>query len=340
VSLSPAFARPLTSVAVTLTGLLLITFVIGRVIPVDPVLAVVGDHAPPAVYEATRQKMGLDQPLWKQFTLYIAEIAHGNLGTSFVTGRPVLEDLERVFPATVELATIAVLFGVLAGVPIGVVAASHHGRWQDHLLRVVGIVGYSVPVFWLGLIALLVFYAKLGWSAGPGRLGIAYDGMIEPITGVILIDSLLRGELAIFRDALAHVLLPAVVLGYFSMAYISRMTRSFMLDQLQQEYITTARVKGMSERRVVWTHAFGNIRVQLITVIALTYASLLEGAVLTETVFAWPGIGQYITSSLLSVDMNAVLGGTVVVGLVFIMLNLVADTIYGLVDVRARRLQA
>jgi len=306
-------------------------------LPIDPVLAVVGDHATPEVYELAKHRLGLDQPVWQRFELYIAAIARGDLGVSIITGKPVLEDIARVFPATVELATLAVFLGVVVGVPMGVVAASKHGHWPDHVLRVVGIVGYSAPVFWLGLVALVVFYSKLGWSAGPGRLGIMYEGTIEPITGIILIDSLLRGEPAVFRDALAHVLLPAAVLGYYSMAYISRMTRSFMLDQLKQEYITTARVKGMSETRVIWRHAFGNIAVPLVTVIALTYAGLLEGAVLTETVFAWPGIGQYITSSLFSADMNAVLGGTVVVGLVFVCLNLFADAVHGWIDVRARR---
>jgi peptide/nickel transport system permease protein len=326
-----------SSLLITIGGLLVITFVIGRVLPIDPVLAVVGDHATPEVYEIAKHRLGLDQPVWHRFELYIAAIARGDLGVSIITGKPVLEDIARVFPATVELATIAVFLGVVLGVPMGVIAASRHGRWPDHVLRVVGIVGYSAPVFWLGLVALVVFYSKLGWSAGPGRLGILYEGTIEPITGVILIDSLLRGEPAVFRDALAHVLLPAAVLGYYSMAYISRMTRSFMLDQLKQEYITTARVKGMSEARVIWRHAFGNIAVPLVTVIALTYAGLLEGAVLTETVFAWPGIGQYITSSLFSADMNAVLGGTVVVGLVFVCLNLLADAVHGWIDVRARR---
>jgi len=329
--------RHLASVLFTVGGLLFITFLIGRVIPVDPVLAVVGDHASADVYELAKHRMGLDRPLWVQFGVYLSQVAHGDLGVSFVTGTPIAQDILHVFPATFELATLAVIVGVLLGVPTGVTAAANHGRWPDHVLRVFAIVGYSVPVFWLGLVALLIFYAKLGWSAGPGRLSVIYEGAIEPVTGIILIDSLLRREPQVFWDALAHVLLPAAVLGYFSMAYISRMTRSFMLDELKQEYITTARVKGMRELRVVWRHAFGNITVPLITVIAITYARLLEGAVLTETIFAWPGIGQYITSSLLSVDMNAVLGGTIVVGLAFVGLNLLADIAYHWVDVRARR---
>jgi peptide/nickel transport system permease protein len=183
---------------------------------------------------------------------------------------------------------------------------------------------------------LLLFYAKLGWVGGPGRISVAYDDFVRPITGVILLDAAVQGEWEAFRDALSHLILPAAILGYFSLAYVSRMTRSFMLEQLRQEYVTTARVKGMSERRVIWRHALGNAAVPLITVVALSYANLLEGSVLTETVFAWPGLGQYITNALLNADMNAVLGGTVVVGAVFIGLNLLSDILYRIVDPRAR----
>jgi peptide/nickel transport system permease protein len=184
---------------------------------------------------------------------------------------------------------------------------------------------------------LLVFYGILGWVGGPGRLGIFYQDVIPTVTGVILIDSLIAGDMDVFRDAITHIILPATILGYYSMAYISRMTRSFMMEQMGEEYITTARVKGLPERTVVWRHAFGNIKVQLITVIALSYANLLEGAVLTETIFAWPGIGQYITTALLSADMNAVLGGTVVVGLIFVLLNIFSDLLYRFFDPRATK---
>jgi peptide/nickel transport system permease protein len=241
-----------------------------------------------------------------------------------------------VFPATLELATVASLIGVLLGVPMGVLAATHRGRWLDQVIRVAGLLGYSVPVFWLGLMGLLVFYARLGWVAGPGRLDVAFDDLVTPVTGVIMLDAALAGEWAVLASAASHVILPAAILGYFSLAYISRMTRSFMLAELRQEYVVTARVKGMSERRVVWRHALGNVLVPLITVVVLSYANLLEGSVLTETVFAWPGLGQYITRSLLSADMNAVLGGTIVVGAVFIGLNLFSDLLYRVVDPRAR----
>lgn len=330
------FLRLLLSLIVTFLGLLAVTFFIGRVIPIDPVLAVVGERAPPEVYEATRRAMGLDKPLIVQFAMYVWQVLHGDLGTSLLTSRPVIEDIARVVPATFELATLATIIGVVLGVPMGVLAAVHAGRWPDHVVRVVGLIGYSVPVFWLGLMGLLLFYGKLGWVGGPGRLDIYYDGLVPTVTGMILIDSLLAGDMAIFRNAVSHIILPASILGYYSLAYISRMTRSFMLEQLNQEYIITARVKGMSEARVIWVHALGNVMVPLITVIALSYASLLEGSVLTETVFAWPGLGFYITNALVSADMAAVLGGTIVVGMVFVGLNLLADFLYRIVDPRAR----
>jgi peptide/nickel transport system permease protein len=330
-----ALKLPLT-LAVTFFGLLLVTFLIGRVVPIDPVLAAVGDRAPPDVYERMRIELGLHLPLWQQFLDYVGNVLRGDLGRSVLTANPVLVDIARVFPATLELATLATILGVLLGVPMGVAAAVWQGRFVDHMVRVVGLIGYSVPVFWLGLVGLLVFYAKLDWVAGPGRLDVFYDGLVEPTTGVILIDSALAGAWDVFGNALDHIILPASILGYFSLAYIARMTRSFMIEQLRQEYVVTARIKGLSETRVIWGHALRNTAVPLVTVIALSYANLLEGSVLTETVFAWPGLGFYITNSLLNADMNAVLGGTIVVGCVFIGLNLLSDLLYRLLDPRAR----
>jgi peptide/nickel transport system permease protein len=328
------------SLLITLFGLLLVTFLIGRIIPIDPALAVVGERASQAQYEAARQALGLDQPLTTQFLIYIGDVLTGDFGKSILTARPVVEDIARVFPATLELATIATLIGVLLGIPAGVAAATHRGRWPDQIIRLVSLIGYSVPVFWLGLIGLLVFYGNLGWVAGPGRLDVsfelAYEFDVVQRTGSILIDSALSGAWGVLGNALQHIVLPASVLGYFSLAYIARMTRSFMLEQLGQEFVTTARVKGVPEWRVVWVHALGNALVPLITVVTLSYAYLLEGSVLTETVFAWPGLGLYITNALFSADMNAVLGGTVVVGFIFIGLNLLSDLLYRLVDPRAR----
>lgn len=327
--------KTLTSIAVTMLGLLLVTFVIGRVMPIDPVLSVVGESATKATYDAARASMGLDKPVVVQFVIYIWDVMHGDFGYSLLTARPVAQDIARVFPATLELATLGTMVGVFLGVPLGVLAAVRRGTWIDQIARIVALVGYSMPIFWLGMMGLLVFYGTLGWVAGPGRVGIFYVDIVPPVTGMILIDSVLAQNWEVLQNALSHIILPASILGYYSMAYVSRMTRSFMLEQLSSEYITTARVKGLPERTVIWRHAFGNIKVQLITVIALSYANLLEGSVLTEIIFSWPGIGSYITNALLSADMNAVLGGTVVVGLVFVLLNILSDLLYQFFDPRA-----
>lgn len=331
-----AVIRTLLAIFLTFLGLTSITFVIGRVMPADPVLAIVGNRATQEQYERVYHELGLDKPLYEQYFRYLGELAHGDLGTSIMTNQPVVEDVLRFFPATLELATVATLIGVFLGIPMGVWAAVRQGRMVDHVVRVFGLAGYSMPVFWLGMLGLLVFYGKLGWVSGPGRLDVFYVGIVEPVTGVILIDSAMQGAWDIFRNALSHLVLPATILGLFALAYIARMTRSFMLDQLNQEYVLTARVKGASERAVVWHHAFRNVLVQLITIIGLTYASLLEGSVLTETVFSWPGIGQYITTSLFNADMNAVIGGTIAVGSCFIGINMLSDLLYRLVDPRAR----
>jgi peptide/nickel transport system permease protein len=329
-------ANLLFTLSLTFVGLTAVTFIIGRVMPVDPVLAIVGDRASSATYEAMRLELGLDKPLIQQYLIYLLKLLQGDFGKSIMTTRPVLDDLIRFFPATFELASIATIAGVFIGVPMGVVAAVRQGHLTDHIVRVVGLIGYSVPIFWLGLMALLVFYARLEWLPGPGRIEVYYDGIVDPVTGFILIDSAMQGEWEVFDNALSHLVLPAAMLTTYALAYIARMTRSFMLDQLSQEYVITARVKGLSELAVIWRHAFRNVLVQLITIIGLTYASLLEGSVLTETIFAWPGIGQYITNSLFNADMNAVIGGTVAVGICFVGINMLSDALYRLVDPRVR----
>ena len=326
----------LISAGLSLLGLTAVTFAIGRFIPVDPVLAIVGDRATRSTYEATRLALGLDRSIPEQYAIYLAKLMHGDLGTSVITSQPVLTDLLHFFPATFELATIATTLGVLIGVPAGVLAGATKGRWPDQVVRVVGLFGYSMPVFWMGLVGLFLFYGKLGWTAGPGRVDVAYEDLVDPRTGLLLIDSALAGEWDVFRSAAAHLVLPACILGYLSLAYIARMTRSFTIGQLSQDYVTTALLKGRGYPSVVRRHVVPNILVPLITVIGLSYATLLEGAVLTETVFAWPGLGLYITQSLFNADMNAVLGGTVVVGAIFITINLASDGLYRLVDPRLR----
>ena len=330
----------LVTLLVTFIGLLAVTFVISRVVPIDPVTSILGERATAQQIEDARTKLGLDEPMWKQFAIYIGNTLQGDLGTSIRTREPVAEAVARVFPATLELATLATIIGVIVGVPAGVMAATKPGSILDQIVRLVGLMGYSMPIFWLGLMGLLLFYGLLGWVGGPGRLDVAFqmsmDFELTQYTGMIMVDTLLNGRPDMFANAFSHIILPAGLLAYISMAYISRMTRSFMMNELGQEYITTARVKGMPERRVIWVHALKNVMVPLITVIALSYAYLLEGAVLTETIFAWPGLGSYITDALLVADMPAVLGGTVVVGMAYIGLNMFSDLLYRVFDPRAR----
>ncbi|WP_375450683.1 ABC transporter permease [uncultured Devosia sp.] len=326
----------LLTVVITLLGLAALTFFIGRVLPIDPVLKIVGEKASPEVYERVFLELGLDKPVYQQFWDYITKLLRGDFGISFSTTRPVLTDLLNFFPATLELSTIGLAIGVVLGVPMGVASAYWHEKWPDHLLRIVGLVGYSVPIFWLGLVGLFVFYYRLGWVAGPGQLDVFYVGVVDRWTGSILLDSALQREWDIFFNAISHMILPALLLGYYSLAYISRMTRSVMLDQLTREYVLTARLKGASELRVVMGHALRNAAIPLVTVIALSYGGLLEGSVLIETIFSWPGIGNYLYSSLFAADMNAVLGGTLLVGAVFVFLNMLSDVLYRTLDPRAR----
>lgn len=325
-----------SAVVVTLLGLLALTFFIGRLLPIDPVIAIIGDQADQATYDVVFKKLGLDQPLYVQFYRYISDVAHFEFGTAIFSGQLVIEDIKRVFPATIELSTIGLLFGASIGVPMGVFAAVYRNTLLDHAVRVFGLIGYSTPVFWLGLMGLIVFYGWLGWVGGPGRVDSYYIGVVDVITGSILIDAAIAEEWDIFWNAANHIIMPGALLGFIAMAYIARMTRSFMLEQLNQEYIIAARVKGMSNARVIWWHAFPNVMVPLITVLALSYGLLLEGAVLTETVFAWPGLGQYLTSALLIGDMNAVLACTLLIGAIFIALNLGSDLLYRLLDPRTK----
>lgn len=329
-------ASTLGSVALTVLGLLALTFFIGRLLPLDPVLAILGDDASQEAYDRLYVQLGLDRPLPVQFATYVRDALSFDFGRSLTSGRPVMEDIARVFPATLELATLAMILGTAIGVPLGVVAAARRDTWVDQTARVVGLIGYSAPSFWLGLMGLVLFYATLGWVGGPGRIDVVYQYELEPWSGLLLLDSALAGQWDVFRDAFSRIVLPASILAYGALAYISRMTRSFMLEQLEQEYVVAARAKGASRAGVVWRHAFPNIAVQLVTVLALSYAFLLEGAVLTETVFAWPGFGRYLTTALLRSDMNAVLGCVLLIGLTFIALNLLSDLFYRFFDPRTR----
>ncbi|SFO55114.1 peptide/nickel transport system permease protein [Cohaesibacter marisflavi] len=324
------------TIAVTLLGLLTLTFIIGRVMPNDPVRAIVGEEATREVYENVYRQLGLDRPMWEQFYMYLHDVVTLDLGKSVRTGMPVLEDILHVMPATIELALFAIIISATLGVTLGMVAAVNKDRWPDHLIRVFSLMGHSMPIFWTGMIALIIFYAKLGWVGGSGRMSQFYIGLEPNTTGFLLLDSAMAGEWDVFKSALQHIILPASLLGYSSAAFITRMTRSFMLDQINQEYITTARVKGLSQCKTIWFHAFINIRVQLITIVALAFGTLLEGSILIETVFAWPGFGSYLVGNLMIGDMNSLMTCVLIVGLIFTALNLISDILYRVFDPRTR----
>ncbi len=324
------------SLVVTLFGLLAFTFTLSHLSPVDPVLQLIGDHASASTYAQVRHQLGLDQSVIQQFWQYLRQLAHGNLGVSQSTGQPVLADLLRTFPATFELATCALILGAVGGISLALVSVWHPKSWIDHLARIVSLLGYSVPVFWFGLLGLLLFYAVLHWSAGPGQLDDLYLYTLTPKTGMVLIDSWLSGDRTMFFNAIAHLWLPVVILGLLSMASITRLLRAGLLEENSKEYVTLARAKGAGRWRIVWQHLLPNTRSLLITVVMLSYVSLLEGAVLTETVFAWPGLGRYLTNALFASDIPAILGATLVIGSCFILINALTDALVWLTDPRTR----
>ena len=323
--------RRLLTLTITVVGIMVMTFFIALVVPLDPLAALAGPQAPPETVERLRALYGFDQPVYIQFGRYMGRLLQGDLGTSFQTGRPVLEDILSYFPATIELATTALIVAVLIGIPLGVLSAVYKNSLIDHLSRVLSLIGVSMPVFWLGLVLLLVFYFKLGWLPEPGRLDVM---LLEPprVTGMLLVDSLLAWDLEVFFDGLRHMVLPATVLGLWGMAGIARIVRSSMLDVLSQEYIKTARIKGLTEFLVLTRHALRNALVPAVTVIGLTYGGLLEGSVLTETIFSWPGLGRYLAKAFLTLDLNAVVGGTMLVALLFSLVNLLVDLVYAFLN--------
>lgn len=308
----PSFSTHLTrllqglfTLLLTLFGLLLVTFSLSALSPVDRVLQIVGDHASQSTYDQVRHQLGLDQPLPVQFWHYLVNLAHGDLGIASATGQPVLHDLLAVFPATLELATLALIVGAVLGIVAGVLCARYAGSPWDLAVRTFTLLGNSVPIFWLGLLMLALFYARLQWAPGPGRLDDIYQYTVEPRSGFALIDTWLSGDTAAFKNAIGHLALPVLVLAYYSLASITRLTRSACLSEMNKEYILLARAKGAGEMTILLRHVLPNIRGTLLTVTALAWTSMLEGAVLTETVFSWPGIGRYLTTGLFAGDTTA-----------------------------------
>ncbi len=311
------------------------TFFIAHVVPADPVLAALGQHAREDQIQAYRRAYGLDRPVVVQYVQYMRRLAGGDLGLSIRTRRPVASDLAEFLPATVELGSTAWLIALALGIPAGILSAIYKDRLVDHLVRIAALMGAAMPVFWLGLLLLGSLYYRLQWLPGPGRLDLSIIPP-PPRTGVLLIDSLLAADGTAFTNAFRHLVLPGLTLGLFSTAVIARMTRSAMLEVLNQEYIRTARAKGLARLRVIMHHALRNAMIPTLTVIGIAFGNLLSGAVLTETVFAWPGLGRYATASAVSLDFPAVMGVTLVVAVFYTLANLVVDLLYARVDPRIR----
>jgi peptide/nickel transport system permease protein len=328
-------ARRIALMIFVLWGIITITFIVARVIPADPIGSILGPQAPPELVEKLRKEWGLDKPLYQQYFDYIINVLHGDFGKSIKTNRPVLEDLKQFFPATIELATFSLIIAVLIGVPLGILSALKKDSTIDYLSRMFALTGVSTPVFWLGLVLLYLFYYKIQIFPEPGRLSVGVQPP-DPITGMILLDSLLRGKFDVFLDALKHIILPSIVLGFYNSAYIMRITRASVLEVISQEYVRMAVAKGLRRRKVILKHVFRNAMIPIVTVIGITYGSLLEGAVLTETIFAWPGLGRYATQAFLSLDYNAVVGATFLIALVYSLVNLVVDVLYIYIDPRTR----
>jgi len=314
-------------------GVSLITFTISHLIPGDPARLIAGDRASDALVAGIRHQLGLDLPLYQQYGRYVLDLVQGDLGTSIRTNRPVLEDLQAFFPATLELALVALFLAIVGGVPLGVLSAVYHNRAIDQIARTLAVTGISTPAFWLGLGAIVLFYGHLGWLPGGGRLS---EGLTPPstITGFYLIDSLLAGNFSLFVDALKHLILPAATLGFVTLGVISRQIRSAMLDQLGEDYIRTARAYGLSKWTVILRHALPNALIPSVTVLGLTLGDLLYGAVLTETVFAWPGMGAYVVKSIQSLDFPAVMGFAILVSFIYVLLNMAIDLLYRVIDPR------
>lgn len=324
------------SILITLLGLLLFTFALSHFSPIDPVLQLAGDHASASTYQQIRHQLGVDRSLPVQFLYYLNQLLHGNLGVSHLTGQPVFQDLARTFPATFELATASIFIGVFGGISLAFLSTWKPGSWIDNTVRIISLLGYSVPIFWLGLLGLLLFYATLHWSAGPGRLDDIWIYTMEPGSGLMLLDTWRSGDWDMFRNAIAHLWLPSVILGLLSMASITRLLRAAILEESNKEYVMLARATGATRWQILRHHIVPNIRGTMVTVIVLAYTNLLEGSVLTETVFSWPGVGRYLTNALFSADTPAILGATLLIGMCFILMNAFADSLTYLLNPRTR----
>jgi len=320
----------------TFLGIMLLSFVLIRLVPGDPIEVRMGERGiTPERHAQLLHQFGLDRPLWQQFVSYVGQVAQGDLGVSIITKSPVIKEFAALFPATLELGVSAILFAIVFGLPAGIVAAVRRGSAFDHGLMGISLTGYSMPIFWWGLLLILLFSVQLGWTPVSGRLSAMY--FVEPKTGFLLIDALMSDEKGAFKSALRHLVLPTIVLGTIPLAVIARMTRSSMLEVLNEDYIRTARAKGLGVFRVVGLHALRNALIPVVTVIGLQVGTLLGGAILTETIFSWPGIGSWLVESINRRDYPVLQGGILLVASLVMLVNLAVDLLYGVLNPRIRR---
>jgi peptide/nickel transport system permease protein len=325
--------RRLFFVLFVVWGVSLATFFLSQVVPGDPALVALGDKATDEMIANFRVKNGLDKPVVVQYLSYVGRLLQGDLGTSLRTGRPIIDDLRDFFPGTLELSITALLIAALIGIPAGILAALNQNKAPDFIIRFLALIGGATPIYWLAILLLEFLHNKLRILPGPGRLD-AYLLTPNRVTGFVGIDALLAADLQVFGDSLAHLILPAFVLGAFSSALLARMTRASMLETLSQDFIRTARSKGVSQAQVVVKHALRNAFLPVLTVLGGVLGGLLSGAVLTETIFSWPGVGRYTTDAAISLDFPAVMGVTLLAGMAYSIINLVTDLLYALFDPR------
>ncbi|WP_196161660.1 ABC transporter permease subunit [Reinekea sp. G2M2-21] len=329
------FIRRLGMVIPTFIGVSLLTFSLIHLIPGDPVTVMGGERG---FSEEQRQEiealLGLDKPLWQQYIRYVGNVVQGDLGTSFITREPVMDEFLTLFPATIELSFFAALFAFCVGLPLGIIAAVKRGSFFDHTVMTISLAGYSMPIFWWGLLLILFMSIQLDITPVAGRLDVLY--WVDEVTGFMIIDAWLSGEEGAVRSALSHLFLPSIVLGTIPMAVIARMTRSSMLEVLGEDYIRTARAKGLSKFRVVMKHGLRNALIPVVTVIGLQVGTLLSGAILTETIFAWPGIGKWLIEAIGRRDYPVVQGGLLIIATIIIIVNLLVDLTYGIINPRVR----
>ncbi len=331
-----SLAKRLVTVIPTLVGVIVVTFLLTRVLPGDPAVYFAGPAATPQSIADIRKTLGLDQSLPKQFLRYVDDLAHGNLGNSLATGRPVVSEIVSRLPASAELTLFGLIISMVIAIPLGILAAVKQGSWIDHTCRVVATAGVSLPVFFTGLLLVYLFYFRLGWAPAPlGRLDVFYDPPPQ-ITGFYLIDSLIAGEPDIFMASLKQLILPGLTLAIFSVAPIARMTRASMLAVLSSDFVRTARASGLSSYTVVMTYAFRNAMLPVITTLGMVFSFLLGANVLVEKVFAWPGIGSFAVEALIASDVAPVQGFVLTMAVMYVALNLLIDVLYGVVDPRVR----